>query len=151
MIGALMHAIGSRAIAAGIKPVQWNGKSRNVHRSVVHDVSILVGVGFHLGSQPRANTSMTIMRAPQRGHGHGSTRGASGAASGCSCWSAKGRGRIAVVQVFGRRNNETLRSRRWPASKKRQGTKSREVGQRLCSERLWGFDISADLKLRAQR
>jgi hypothetical protein len=44
-------------------------------------VSILigagVGVGRYLGSHPRANTSMTIMRPPQRGHGQGSTRGSS--------------------------------------------------------------------------
>jgi len=46
-------------------------------------VSNLPGVGRHLGSQPRAKTSMTIMRAPQRGHGQGATRGASGATSGC--------------------------------------------------------------------
>jgi hypothetical protein len=39
-------------------------------------VSILLGVGRHLGWQSRANTSMTIMRAPQRGHEQGSTRGA---------------------------------------------------------------------------
>src|SRR6185369_9813248 len=36
-----------------------------------HDVSILIGVGAgvgrYVGSQPRAKTSMTIMRAPQRG------------------------------------------------------------------------------------
>jgi hypothetical protein len=32
-------------------------------------VSILLGIGRHLGSQPRANTSITIMQAPQRGHG----------------------------------------------------------------------------------
>ncbi len=32
------------------------------------------------------------------------------------------------VQVFGRRNDETLGTVSWPASKKRQGTKSREVG-----------------------
>jgi hypothetical protein len=36
---------------------------------------ILLGVGRHLGSQPRANTSMTIMRAPQHGREHGSTLG----------------------------------------------------------------------------
>jgi hypothetical protein len=36
---------------------------------MAHDVSILLGVDRHFSSQPRANTSMTIMRAPQRGHG----------------------------------------------------------------------------------
>ena len=40
-----------------------------------HDVSILIGVGRQRGLQPRAYTSMTIMRAPQRRHGQGSTRG----------------------------------------------------------------------------
>jgi len=53
-------------------------------------VSILLDIGRHLGSQPRANTSITIMRAPQRGHGQGATRGASGAISGGSCGSAAG-------------------------------------------------------------
>src|SRR6478672_5040194 len=52
--------------------------------------SIVLGVGRHLGSQSRANTSMTIMRAPQRGHGQGRTRGASGVPSGCCCGSAAG-------------------------------------------------------------
>ncbi len=54
------------------------------------DVSNLLGVGRHLGSQPRANTSITIIRAPQRGHGQGSTRGASGAISDCCRGSAAG-------------------------------------------------------------
>jgi hypothetical protein len=57
---------------------------------VDHDVSNLLGAGRHLGSLPDANTSMTIMRAPQRGHGQGSTRGASGALSDCGCGSAAG-------------------------------------------------------------
>src|ERR1700732_5506222 len=53
-----------------------------------HDVSILIGagagVGRCFGSQPRSKVSMTIMRAPQHGHGRGSTRGSSIAASGVS-------------------------------------------------------------------
>ena len=53
-----------------------------------HDVSILIGIGLgvgrDVGSQPRAKTSMTIMRAPQRGQGQGSTRGSSGGAAFCS-------------------------------------------------------------------
>src|SRR5438093_13445443 len=86
-----MDAIGSREIAAGVEPAHLEGESRNAQReSVVHDVSILPGVGRHLGSRPRANTSMTIMRAPQQGHGDGSTRGLSGATSGCFCASAAG-------------------------------------------------------------
>jgi hypothetical protein len=44
---------------------------------VAHDVSVLPGAGRHFGSQPRAKTSMTIMRAPQCGHGQGSIGGAS--------------------------------------------------------------------------
>ena len=77
-----MDGIGSREIAAGVEPAHLEGESRNAHRkSLAHDVSILPGVGCHLGSRPRANTSMTIMRAPQQGHGDGSTRGVSGATS----------------------------------------------------------------------
>ena len=41
----------------------------------------------------------------------------------------------APVQVFGRRHDERRLALSRPASKKRQGTKSREVGQRLGSER----------------
>ena len=41
----------------------------------------------------------------------------------------------AYVLVFGRRQHGTLRKLNWPASKKRQGTKSREVGRRLSRER----------------
>ena len=90
-IRALMNVIGSRAIAAGVEPAHLEGKSRSAHRnSLAHDVSILPGVGRHLGSQPRANTSMTIMRAPQHGHGYGSTRGLSGATSDCFFASAAG-------------------------------------------------------------
>ena len=43
--------------------------------------------------------------------------------------------RAVVVQVFGRRHEETSLALRRPASKKRQGTKSREVWRRLGSER----------------
>src|SRR3954466_13187205 len=86
-----MDVIGSREIAAGVEPAHLERESRNTHRkSLAHDVSILAGAGRHLGSQPRANTSMTIMRAPQQGHGDGSTRGLSGATSGCFCASAAG-------------------------------------------------------------
>ena len=47
-----------------------------------HDVSTVLGIGRQRGSQPRANTSTTIMRAPQSGHGQGSTGRASGVISG---------------------------------------------------------------------
>src|SRR5262249_9750422 len=52
---------------------------------LAHDVSILFGVGCHFGSQLGAKVSMMIMRAPQHGHGQGSTRSVSGATSGF-CW-----------------------------------------------------------------
>jgi hypothetical protein len=39
------------------------------------------------------------------------------------------------VQVFGRRNAETIPTLGQPASEKRQGTKSRGVGHRQCSGR----------------
>jgi hypothetical protein len=74
-IGGLVDVIGSREIAAGAEPAHRNGKAATSTGGLAHDVSILIGVGRQLGSQPRANTSMTIMRAPQRGHGQGSTRG----------------------------------------------------------------------------
>ena len=81
--------MGSRGIAAGAEPAQWIGKAALTDR-LAHDVSFVLGVGRHLGSQPRAKTSMTIMRAAQRGHGERSTHGASGVTSGCGCGSAAG-------------------------------------------------------------
>ena len=60
-----------------------------------HDVSILIdvgaGVGRYRGSQPRAKTSMIIMRAPQRGQMQGGTRGSSGVAA-CSSSASTTRG-----------------------------------------------------------
>ncbi len=47
--------------------------------------------------------------------------------------------RSVVAQVFGRRDADTIHALLQPASKKRQGTKSREVcGQRV-PRALWGF------------
>jgi len=43
------------------------------------------------------------------------------------------------VQVFGCRHDEAIHAVRRPASEKRQGTKSREVGHRRCRGRLWRF------------
>jgi hypothetical protein len=88
--GALMAVIGSSEIAAGVAPAHRDEQSATLTGGLAHEVSILLGVGRHLGSQPGANTSMTIMRAPQRGHGQVSTRGASGAVSDCFCGSAAG-------------------------------------------------------------
>jgi hypothetical protein len=89
-IDALMDVIGSSEIAAGVEPAHRNGQAATLTEGLAHDESILLGVGRHLGSQSRAKTSMTIMRAPQRGHEQGSTRGASGVPSGCCCGSAAG-------------------------------------------------------------
>lgn len=69
---------------------QGSGTGRRRRSDLAHDVSIVLGVGRHSGSQPHANPSITIMRAPQRGHGQGSKRGASGAISDCCCGSAAG-------------------------------------------------------------
>src|SRR5258707_13019095 len=87
-IVGLVDVIGSREIAAGVEPGHRNGKAATSTEGLTHDVSILLGVGRHLGSQPRANTSMTIMRAPQRGQGQGRTRGESGATAGGICGAA---------------------------------------------------------------
>jgi hypothetical protein len=76
---------------AGIEPARRNGKVATLTIGLGHDVSTVLGIGRQLGSQARANTSITIMRAPQRGHGQGSTRRASGVISGCFCGSAGGR------------------------------------------------------------
>src|ERR1700755_361660 len=86
----LMSVIGSSGIAAGAEPAPSKREAAGPTGSLAHDVSILPAIGRHLGSQPRANTSITIMRAPQHGHGQGSTRRASGVISGCFCGSAGG-------------------------------------------------------------
>src|SRR5215469_9035169 len=74
-IRALIDVIGPREIAAGVGPAHWNGKAATLTEGPSHDVSILISVGRQLGWQPGAKVSMTIMRAPQHGHGYGSTRG----------------------------------------------------------------------------
>jgi hypothetical protein len=55
----------------------------------------------------------------------------------------------AVAQVFGCRHDEAIHALRRPASEKRQGTKSREVGHRRCRGRYGDLaavhDLSADL------
>src|SRR3974390_401727 len=80
-----MDAIGLSEIATGMGPAHRTRKAATLAGALGHDVSILLAVDRHFGWQPRAKVSMTIMRAPQHGHGHGSTRGVSGAASG-TCW-----------------------------------------------------------------
>jgi hypothetical protein len=56
-------------IAAGMEPAHQGGKVATLAEGLAHDVSILPGVGRHLGSHPRAKTSMTIMRAAGAGMG----------------------------------------------------------------------------------
>jgi hypothetical protein len=85
-LGALIAVIGSREITAGIEPARRNGKVATLAVGLGHDVSTVLGIGRQGGSQPRAKISITIMRAPQRGHGQGSTRRASGVISGCFLW-----------------------------------------------------------------
>ena len=85
VIRALMDAIGLSEIAAGAGPAYRKRQAASLAGRLAHDVSILFGVGRHFGSQPGAKVSMTIMRAPQHGHGQGNTRSVSGATSG-SCW-----------------------------------------------------------------
>jgi hypothetical protein len=90
-IGSLIGVIVPRKIATGVAPAHRNEQGVTLTGGLAHDVSILLGVGRDLGSQPRAKTSITIMRAPQCGHGQGSTRGVSGVLlSGCFCGSAAG-------------------------------------------------------------
>ena len=52
----------------------------------------------------------------------------------------------AFVQVFGCRQDAPFHALWRPASKKRQGTKSREVGHRVGQRALWGFDGDAELE-----
>jgi uncharacterized membrane protein YidH (DUF202 family) len=46
-----------------------------------------------------------------------------------------------LVQVSGRRRRRTLRTLGRPASRKRQGTKSRSAGPAAGSGALWGFQV----------
>ena len=80
-----MDAIGLSEIAAGAGPAYRKRKAASLAGRLAHDVSILIGVGRQFGWQLGAKVSMTIMRAPQHGHGYGSTRAVSDARSGC-CW-----------------------------------------------------------------
>ena len=89
-LGALITVIGLSEITAGVEPAHRNGEVAMLTVGLSHDVSTVLGIGRHRGSQPRAKASITIMRAPQRGHGQGSTRRAFGVISGCSCGSAGG-------------------------------------------------------------
>ena len=48
-----MAVVGSRGIAASVKPARRNGKAARSTGGLAHDVSILLDIGRHLGSQPR--------------------------------------------------------------------------------------------------
>ena len=54
-------------------------------------------------------------------------------------------GTSGVVQVFGRQHDEPFHALWRPASKKRQGTKSREVGHRRCRGRYGDLAAVPDL------
>ena len=64
-VGSLIGVNAPRAIAASVGPAQRKGKAAALTGGLAHDVSNLL----RLGSLPHSNTSMTIMRALQRGHG----------------------------------------------------------------------------------
>src|ERR1700745_4442643 len=70
-LGVLIAVIGSREITAGVEPAHRNGKVATLTVGLSHDVSTLLGIGRQLGSQPRASTSVKIMRGPPGGHGQG--------------------------------------------------------------------------------
>ena len=54
------------------------------------------------------------------------------------------------VQVFGRRDDETDHALKRPATKKRQGTKSRAVGSGW-QQALWGLHVGAGLDVTRER
>jgi hypothetical protein len=60
-------------------------------------------------------------------------------------------GRSGRVQVFGRRRQRSLRVHGQPASKKRQGTKSRSAGQRLGGEGYGDFRLAPHSMLARHR
>jgi hypothetical protein len=49
-IGALIDVIWLKGTVAGAEPAHRNGEVATLTRSLVHDVSILIGVGLELGS-----------------------------------------------------------------------------------------------------
>ena len=61
------------------EPVQWKGKAAVLGGGLAHDVSIRAWRRPPPRLAAACEASMTTMRAPQRGHGQGATRGASGA------------------------------------------------------------------------
>jgi hypothetical protein len=96
----LIAVIRSRGIAAGVGPAHRNEKGARLAGVLAHDVSILIGIGRDLGSQPGAKVSITIMRPPQRGQGQGSVGGVSVAISACSFGSAAGGATLRSARAF---------------------------------------------------
>jgi len=80
---------GSREIAAGVGPAHRNGEVATLKGGLAHDVSTLLGIGRHLGSQPRANTSHDHAAATARAWARQHTWRVV-AISGCSCGSPAG-------------------------------------------------------------
>lgn len=56
-----------------------------------------------------------------------------------SCTSGTVRDEDGNILIYSARHDEAIHALRRPASEKRQGTKSREVGHRRCRGRLWRF------------
>jgi hypothetical protein len=56
----LIGVIVPRKIAAGVEPAHRNGKFATLTRDLAHDVSILLGVGRHLGSQPHVQPLLRV-------------------------------------------------------------------------------------------
>jgi hypothetical protein len=96
----LIAVIRSRGIAAGVGPAHRNEKGARLAGVLAHDVSILIGIGRDLGSQPGAKVSITIMRPPQRGQGQSSVGGVSVAISACSFGSAAGGATLRSARAF---------------------------------------------------
>jgi hypothetical protein len=47
-------------MVAGLEPAQRNGELATLAGGLAHDVSILLGIGRHFGSQPGAKVSIKI-------------------------------------------------------------------------------------------
>jgi hypothetical protein len=62
-IGSTIGMIVPREIAAGVARAHRSENVATLTSGLAHDVSILLGVGRHLGRQPREKISTTIMRA----------------------------------------------------------------------------------------
>src|SRR5258708_11225224 len=89
-LGALIAVIGSREITAGVEPAHRNGKVATLTVGLSHDVSTLLGIGPHLGSRPRASTSIPSIPSPRPGPGQASSRRRPSCKAGCFSGSPAG-------------------------------------------------------------